>query len=83
LKEDSRRIGGRLIRFSTPVERAMISSPSNNKADMMLLPGYSLLDQENDRKAMLDGMSRAALNVQDKQVAKASANATSQAGKKI
>lgn len=44
LKDDSRRIGGRLVRFSSPVERAMISSPSNNKADMMLLPGYSLQD---------------------------------------
>ena len=32
---------------------------------------------------MLEGMSRAALNVQDKQVEKESANATSQAGKKI
>ena len=59
-KDDSRRIGGNLVRISTPIEKAMISSPSNNKADMMLLPGYSLQDQENDRKTMLDGMSRAA-----------------------
>lgn len=32
---------------------------------------------------MLEGMSRAALNIQEKQVAKAAQNATSGAGKKI
>ena len=82
-KDDSRRIGGNLVRISTPIEKAMISSPSNNKADMMLLPGYSLQDQENDRKTMMDGMSRAAQNVQEKQVARAAQNATSGAAKKI
>ena len=44
LAEDSRRIGGKLVRISTPVEKSMTQSPSNNKADMMLLPGYSLQD---------------------------------------
>lgn len=66
LQEDSRRIGGKLVRIGTPVEKTMTQSPSNNKADMMLLPGYSLQDQENDKKIQLEGVSRSALNVQDK-----------------
>ena len=42
LSEYARRVGGRITRISTPVERAVIASPSKNKSDMMLLPGYSL-----------------------------------------
>ena len=37
---------------------------------MMLLPGFSLADQENDAKIQNEGLSRSALNVKDKQVSK-------------
>ena len=83
MKLNSRRIGGKLIRIGTPVERAIVASPSNNKGDMMLLPGYSLHDQENDLLQMYEGMSRASLNMQSKQVEKANQNATSGSGKKV
>lgn len=60
---DSRRVGGKLIRLGTPIERvpvAVMQSPSNNKADMMLLPGVSLADYENDRRIAAEQTSRTA-----------------------
>ena len=48
-KLESRRIGGKLVRLGTPIEQihpTLTQSPSNNKADMMLLPGFSLNDYE-------------------------------------
>ena len=45
----SRRIGGKLVRIGTPIEEishTSTQSPSNNKSDMMLLPGFSLADYE-------------------------------------
>jgi len=46
-RRESRRVGGKLVRLGTPVENVhptLTQSPSNNKADMMLLPGFSLAD---------------------------------------
>ena len=69
-KLESRRIGGKLVRIGTPVEKlhpTLAQSPSNNKQDMMLLPGVSLADYENSEKAQNEGVSRSALNIKDKQ----------------
>lgn len=54
-------MGGNLIRIGTPIEKLKATetqSPSNNKADMMLLPGFSLADYENDTKKANDTNSR-------------------------
>ena len=57
-----RNFGGKLVRIGTPVERINpgdIPSPSNNKADIMILPGVSLAQSEANKKAnqLLDQQS--------------------------
>ena len=86
IKRRSRRVGGKLVRLGTPIENVHATntqSPSNNKADMMLLPGFSLADQENDKKMMNEGMTRSAMNIKDKQVSKSNQNATSGTGSQV
>lgn len=72
-KLESRRVGGKLVRLGTPIEKihpTLTQSPSNNKADMMLLPGVSLADYEQDNKMENEMMSRSAQNIKEKQAQK-------------
>lgn len=82
----SRRVGVKLIRLGTPIEQIRATetqSPSNNKADMMLLPGFSLADYENERARKAGGVTRAQANMEERQAEKDQASATSGPGKSV
>ena len=68
-KIQTRHIGPQLIRIGTPVEKihpTHVQSPSNNKADQMLLPGVSLASQEQQMRKDQEQMSRGAKNANEK-----------------
>lgn len=58
-------------------------SPSNNKSDMMLLPGFSLADYEGDVSKHSKDQSRGSKNIDAKQAQKDQANSTSGQGKSV
>ena len=50
-----RKFGGKLVRLGTPIEKTYhgsVQSPSNNKSDIMILPGVTLAESEQNRKLL-------------------------------
>ena len=50
-----RNFGGKLTRLGTPIEKTYhgsVQSPSNNKTDIMILPGVTLQESENNKKLL-------------------------------